>query len=131
MKTNKFTLSAFWVAVGFSSLLWMKNDSIAAEKLPLEKIQLPPGFEISLYAEVPGARSMTLSASGTLFIGTQKAGKVYAIQTRSEQNKKPMVIAQGLNMPNGVAFRDGALYVAEISRVLRYDGIEYRLNDAP
>ena len=76
MKTNKFTLSAFWVAVGVSNLLWMRGDSIAAEKLPLDKIQLPPGFEISLYAEVPGARSMTLSPSGTLFIGTQKAGKV-------------------------------------------------------
>ena len=132
MKTNKFTLSAFWVAVGVSNLLWMKGDSIAAEKLPLDKIQLPPGFEISLYAEVPGARSMSLSPSGTLFIGTQKAGKVYAIQTRGgEQNKKPMVLAQGLNTPNGVAFRDGALYVAEISRVLRYDGIESRLNDVP
>ena len=132
MKTNKFTLSAFWVAVGVSNLLWMRGDSIAAEKLPLDKIQLPPGFEISLYAEVPGARSMTLSPSGTLFIGTQKAGKVYAIQTRGgEQNKKPRVIAQGLNTPNGVAFRDGALYVAEISRVLRYDGIESRLNDVP
>jgi glucose/arabinose dehydrogenase len=111
MKTNKFTLSAFWVAVGVSNLLWMRGDSIAAEKLPLDKIQLPPGFEISLYAEVPGARS---------------------IQTRGgEQNKKPTVIAQGLNTPNGVAFRDGALYVAEISRVLRYDGIESRLNDVP
>jgi glucose/arabinose dehydrogenase len=132
MKANKFTLSAFWAAVGLSSLLSMKNDSIAAEKLPLDKIQLPPGFEISLYAEVPGARSMTLSRSGTLFIGTQKAGKVYAIQTRGgEQNKKPTVIAQGLNTPNGVAFRDGALYVAEVSRVLRYDGIESRLHDAP
>ena len=88
MKTNKFTLSAFWVAVGVSNLLWMRGDSIAAEKLPLDKIQLPPGFEISLYAEVPGARSMTLSPSGTLFFGTQKAGKVYAIQTRGgEQNK--------------------------------------------
>jgi glucose/arabinose dehydrogenase len=132
MKANKFTLSAFWAAVGLSSLLSMKNDSIAAEKLPLDKIQLPPGFEISLYAEVPGARSMTLSRSGTLFIGTQKAGKIYAIQTRGgEQNKKPTVIAQGLNTPNGVAFRDGALYVAEVSRVLRYDGIESRLHDAP
>jgi glucose/arabinose dehydrogenase len=132
MKTNKFTLSAFWVAVGVSNLLWMKGDSIAAEKLPLDKIQLPPGFEISLYAEVPGARSMSLSPNGTLFIGTQKAGKIYAIQTRGgEQNKRPMVLAQGLNTPNGVAFRDGALYVAEISRVLRYDGIESRLNDVP
>ena len=134
MKANKFTLSAF-CAVGvliLSILSWLKADLMGAEKLPLDKIQLPHGFEISLYAEVPGARSMSLSPSGTLFIGTQKAGKVYAIQTRGgEQNKKPTVIAQGLNTPNGVAFRDGALYVAEVSRVLRYDGIESRLNDVP
>ena len=133
MIANKFTLCAFWAAVLiFSILSWLKADSMGAEKLPLDKIQLPPGFEISLYAEVPGARSMSLSPSGTLFIGTQKAGKVYAIQTRGgEQNKKPVLLAQGLNTPNGVAFRDGALYVAEISRVLRYDGIESRLNDVP
>ena len=133
MIANKFTLCAFWAAVLiFSILSWLKADSMGAEKLPLDKIQLPPGFEISLYAGVPGARSMSLSPSGTLFIGTQKAGKVYAIQTRpGEQNKKPVLLAQGLNTPNGVAFRDGALYVAEISRVLRYDGIESRLNDVP
>jgi len=127
-KASKLSLR-FAIAVAVTTAA---GGLMAAEKFPLDKIQLPPGFEISLYAKVPGARSMTLGASGTLFIGTQKAGKVYAIQTRGgEQNKKPTVIAQGLNTPNGVAFRDGALYVAEISRVLRYDGIESRLNDVP
>jgi glucose/arabinose dehydrogenase len=127
-KASKLSLR-FAIAVAVTTAA---GGLMAAEKFPLDKIQLPPGFEISLYAKVPGARSMTLGASGTLFIGTQKAGKVYAIQTRGgEQNKNPMVIAQGLNMPNGVAFRDGALYVAEINRVLRYDGIESRLKDAP
>lgn len=122
------------------SLLWMiaagartSTAATTAEDLPLNKIRLPPGFEISLFAKVPNARSMTLSPNGTLFVGTRTAGNVYAIATRGEanQNKKPVVIARGLNMPNGVAFRDGALYVAEVNRVLRYDDIESRLNAPP
>ncbi len=105
----------------------------AAGKLPLDTIKLPPGFTIELYAEVPNARSMALAPNGTLFVGTRTEGKVYAIPTRGEsaEVKKPIVIAERLNMPNGVAFKDGALYVAEVNRVLRYDGIESRLKDSP
>jgi glucose/arabinose dehydrogenase len=102
--------------------------------LPLDKIKLPPGFEISIYASnVADARSLALSPNGTLFVGTRPAGKVYAILDRNGDNKADEVItlAQGLNMPNGVAFRDGALYVAEVSRVLRYDNIEANLNNPP
>lgn len=105
-----------------------------AQELSLEKIKLPPGFEIGIYAkDVPNARSMTLSPNGTLFVGTRKAGDVYAIVDRNKDHKADEVItlAQGLNMPNGVAFRDGALYVAEVNRVLRYDNIESQLNNPP
>ncbi len=102
--------------------------------VPLDKIKLPPGFEISLYAsDVPDARSMTLSPTGTLFVGTRGAGNVYAVLDRNRVNKADLILtlARGLNMPNGVAFRDGALYVAEVNRVLRYDNIETRLTDPP
>jgi glucose/arabinose dehydrogenase len=102
----------------------------AAVTLHLDKIRLPPGFRIELYAEVPGARSMSLSPSGTLFVGTKGDGKVYAVVDRGRK-REVTVIARGLDMPNGVAFRDGALYVAEISRILRYDGIEKRLHNPP
>ena len=105
-----------------------------AEGLVLDKIRMPPGFEIEIYAEgVQNARSMTLSPSGTLFVATRSAGKVYAIRHDEANHRADRVItiAEGLRMPNGVAFRDGALYVAEVSRVLRYDGIESRLNDRP
>jgi glucose/arabinose dehydrogenase len=98
--------------------------------LPLEQIKLPPGFEISIYAsDVKNARSMTLSPNGTLFVGTRSAGNVYAIVDRNGDYKADEVItlAQGLNSPNGVAFRDGALYVAEVNRVLRFDNVESRL----
>ncbi|MFQ5709970.1 MAG: PQQ-dependent sugar dehydrogenase [bacterium] len=97
------------------------------EDVRLDKITLPAGFMISLYAaNVPNARSMSLSPDGTLFVGTRRAGNVYAILDRNKDNQADEVItiAKSLNMPNGVAFRDGALYVAEVDRVLRYDDIE-------
>lgn len=104
-----------------------------SQDLPLNKIRLPDGFEISIYAsDVPGARSMALGPNGTLFVGT-RVGKVYAIVDRNRDNRADEVItvARGLRMPNGVALRGGALYVGEVSRVLRYDNIEARLSNPP
>ena len=98
--------------------------------LPREQIKLPPGFQIEIYASgVENARSMVLSPNGTLFVGSRSAGKVYAMTDRNGDFRADEVItlAQGLDSPNGVAFRDGALYVAEVSRVLRFDNIESRL----
>jgi glucose/arabinose dehydrogenase len=97
----------------------------------LEKLRLPPGFEIRVYARVPGARSLTMSPKGTLFVGTRPEGKVFAVRDGSGRPDAVVELARGLNMPNGVAVRDGALYVAEIHRVLRYDSIESRLQDPP
>jgi glucose/arabinose dehydrogenase len=102
--------------------------------LPLETIHLPEGFSISLYAEdVPGARSLALSPGGTLFVGSRDQGRVYALvdADRDHHAERVHVIAEGLSSPNGVALRDGALYVAEIHRVLRLDAIEQRLTDPP
>ncbi|MBI5115255.1 sorbosone dehydrogenase family protein [Candidatus Poribacteria bacterium] len=111
-----------------------RSVAIAEEQLPLGKVKLPPGFQISIYASnVPNARSMTLSPNGTLFVGTRTEGNVYAIIDRGRDNKadKVIVLARGLNMPNGVAFREGALYVAEVNRILRFDAIETHLNKPP
>ena len=111
----------------------LNNQSVNAEtSLPLDKIQLPEGFKIEIYAEgVKNARSMTLSPNGTLFVGTRKKGNVYAIRDNNIDNKADEIytIAKGLKMPNGVAFKDGSLYVAEINRVLRFDDIEKHLSD--
>jgi glucose/arabinose dehydrogenase len=101
--------------------------------LPLDEIVLPPGFEIQLYAsDVPNARSMTLSSSGVLFVGTRREGNVYAIRDEDGDfhADEVIVIDEGLNMPNGVAFRDDDLYVMEVNRLLRYNDIEDHL-DAP
>jgi glucose/arabinose dehydrogenase len=103
-------------------------------RVPVERITLPPGFAIDVYAShVDDARSMTVGHRGTVFVGTWKAGKVYAVVDRDHDGKADEVvtIAEGLTVPNGVAFREGALYVAEIHRVWRYDDIEARLADPP
>src|SRR4051812_41595729 len=80
----------------------------AEEKLPLNRIKLPPGFRIEVYARVRDARSMTLSPSGVLYVGNRDDGSVYAVLDPKHENKGTRVveIARGLNMPNGVAFRD-------------------------
>jgi glucose/arabinose dehydrogenase len=106
----------------------------SGQALPLEKIKLPPGFSISIYATgVKNARQMSLGSNGTLFVGSRDAGNVYALVDRDKDNRADEVIkiATGLNMPSGITFRGGALYVAEISRVLRYDNIESQLKNPP
>ncbi|QNM95323.1 PQQ-dependent sugar dehydrogenase [Chitinimonas koreensis] len=98
-----------------------------ADELPLDRIRLPAGFRIELVARVPNARAMAWGERGTLFVGSMREGKVYALKPGSSQ---PLVIAQGLDMPVGVAFRQGDLYVSAVSRIVRLPGIEGRL-DAP
>ena len=105
-----------------------------ARELPLGDIHLPAGFRIDLFAaDVPGARSLTIGARGTVFVGTRSTGKVYALVDKNGDGRADTVytIASGLDSPNGVAFLDGALYVAEIHRVLRFDNIEARLGNPP
>src|SRR5688572_4003958 len=103
-------------------------------KVQLNSIKLPPGFQISVWADgVRNARSIAQSPGGTIFVGTWNAGSVYALRDANKDGKADRVITiiSGLrNMPNGVAFRDGALYVAEINRVLRFDNIESKLEAA-
>ena len=102
-----------------------------AADLPLERIKLPPGFAIEVYAEVPGARSLALGEKGIVYVGTQRSGAVTALLPGPGGKPEVIRIASGLNVPNGVAFRNGALYVGEISRILRFDGITARLRDPP
>lgn len=104
-----------------------------AKKYHLDKIILPPGFEISVYAEVPDARSMTLSPAGILYVGNRAEKNVYAVTDENKDGKADKVykIATGLNTPNGVAFKDGNLYIATISEILRLDNIEADLQNPP
>ncbi|HWE27015.1 MAG TPA: PQQ-dependent sugar dehydrogenase [Polyangia bacterium] len=105
----------------------------AAEELPLDRLKLPAGFRIAVYAHpVKNARSLALGPDGIVFVGTRSAGNVYALVPDSERQhaQRVVTLARGLENPNGVAYRDGALYVAERSRILRYDDIAHHL-DAP
>jgi glucose/arabinose dehydrogenase len=95
-------------------------------------IRLPKGFQIEVFADnVKGARSMVLSPEGVLFVGTRGTGNVYAVLDKDGDYKADEVIkiASGLDSPNGVAFANGSLYVAENSRVIRFDNIETNLNE--
>jgi len=91
---------------------------------------LPDGFSIEmLVPDVPNARTMALGDKGTLFVGTRRAGKVYAVTGALSGNPQVVTLLADRKMPNGVAFRDGALYVAEPQQVLRLTDIEARLEN--
>ncbi len=120
------------------SLLFLFGTSVSAG-VHLDQIRLPDGFSISIFAEgVNGARSLARGDDGTIFVGSRRAGKVYGLTDEDGDGvaEKVEVIARGLNSPNGVAVKNGRLYVAEISRVIRfkedlsdYDVITDRLPD--
>ncbi|PRY13690.1 glucose/arabinose dehydrogenase [Pontibacter ummariensis] len=100
----------------------------------LERIALPEGFRIDYYAkDVENARSMALSPSGILFVGTRSNDNVYAVvdEDRDGVADEVVEVASGLNTPNGVAYRNGDLYVAEVNRVLRFPNIEETFRNKP
>ncbi len=100
------------------------------EKIAVDKLKVPNGFKVEVWAHgMPGARMMARGDKGTIFIGTRVIGKVYAV-TDKDGKRTHRVIAEGLKQPNGVAFKDGKLYVISIDQALRFDGIEDKL-DAP
>jgi glucose/arabinose dehydrogenase len=100
------------------------------EKIAVDKLKVPNGFKVEVWAHgMPGARMMARGDKGTIFIGTRVIGKVYAV-TDKDGKRTHKVIAEGLKQPNGIAFKDGKLYVITIDQALRFDGIEDKL-DAP
>jgi len=103
----------------------------AASEIPVNTIKVPAGFKVELWASgIDNARAMTWGDKGTLFVSSRGAGNVYAIVDQNGR-REVKTIAKGLQMPNGVAFKDGALYVAEISRITKYEGIENNLDSVP
>lgn len=109
------------------------NEDALFKKYNLDKIKLPQGFKINVYAEVDKARSMTLSPKGILFVGNRSGNKVYAVVDENKDGvaDKVYTVAQGLTSPNGVAFKNGSLYIATISTILRLDSIESKLENPP
>lgn len=127
MKNIQITLIAIFCLVAFSCNAQKKDSYIQ-----LETIKLPKGFKIEVWAEdVPDARSLAMNADGsTVFVGNRQGKNVYALKDTNGDGKadKKYTLASGLRMPNGVAFKDGDLYVAEVSRILRFKDIDNNLD---
>lgn len=120
-RTNVRTLLAVLLALPAVAVAFTVND-----------LEMPKGYSIAVYAaDVPNARQMAITPSGVVFVGSLHLGKVYALLDNDHDNiaDETLVVARGLNMPSGVAFRGGALYVAEVDRISRFDNIERRLSD--
>jgi glucose/arabinose dehydrogenase len=103
----------------------------AVDKLPVDKLKLPKGFKIEVYASgIPDARSLRVGDKGTVFVGNRLQDKVWAIYDKDgKRTQKPIVT--GMYRPNGLAFHDGTLYIAELSKVSKIDKIEDNLEDPP
>jgi glucose/arabinose dehydrogenase len=124
-------LQRFAVALAAAVAVVMSAAQAAA---PLQQLQVPPGFHVSIYSDqVPNARAIALGAHDTVFVGSMREGKVYALTgiDRNGRAEHVHVIARDLEMPVGVAFHDGALYVSAVSRILKYPDIEAHLADPP
>ena len=98
-----------------TTLAWAKDGPA------IEKLQVPSGFHVAVYAaDVPNARALAIGSKGTVFVGSRSAGKVYALSDEDQNGRadKVRVIAEGLNMPAGVAFHEGDLYISAVSQIL-------------
>jgi glucose/arabinose dehydrogenase len=109
------------------------SSAVSAKSLPLNKLNLPEGFSISIFAEVENARQMTLGPNGTIYVGSRKEGKVYALIDKDGDFSVETVItiAEDLNLPSGVAMKDGNLYVGAVDQILLYKDIDAGLGSHP
>jgi glucose/arabinose dehydrogenase len=101
-----------------------------ADKLPVAKMKLPPGFKAEVYASnVLDARGLRQGDKGTVFVSSLfVGGKLYAIVDKGGQ-REVKTLAEGLELPNGIEFHKGSLYLATPKQIVRYDGIEDRLDN--
>lgn len=107
-----------------------KDIRSAKADVKLDQIKLPAGFKISVWAaDVTNARSMAISENGIVFVGNRQEKNVYALVDENADGKADykFILAEGLRMPNGVAYKNGDLYVAEVNRILRFKDIKNNL----
>ena len=103
----------------------------APENIPVNRLQVPAGFQVELWAHGnPGARMMTRGDKGTVFVPNRLLDKVYAVVDKGG-TRETKVIASGMDRPNGLAFHKGSLYVAEGTKISRFDNIEDNLDNPP
>ncbi|HEY9063791.1 MAG TPA: PQQ-dependent sugar dehydrogenase [Burkholderiaceae bacterium] len=128
------SLREFAAALG--CVLFAAASASASAAAAPDRLRVPPGFKIELLTdEVPNARAMTLGryadGKGVLYVGSMGAGKVYAVELDQGRVTRVRTIASGLELPAGVAYRNGQLYVSAVSRILRFDAIDDRLANPP
>jgi glucose/arabinose dehydrogenase len=101
------------------------------DKLPVPQLKLPKGFKVEVYASgIANARSLRLGDKGTVFVSNRVLDKVYAIVDRNGK-REVKVIASGLDRPNGLAFHNGTLYIAEGAQISKLEKIEDNLDNPP
>jgi len=127
------SLSIIFLNIFINSIFVNQSSNLEIDSF-LEKIVLPEGFEINIYADdVENARSMAISPLGTIFVGNRNEDNVFALKDTDGDNvidKKYLITNKLKNMPNGVAFHDGDLYVAEVNKIWKFENIEENLSYA-
>lgn len=102
-----------------------------ADQIPVNRIKLPPGFKVEVWATgMPGGRAIVAGDNGKYYVGTRGIGRVYEV-TDSGGARTVRTVVDKLNQPSGVAYRNGSLYVMAIDKVLRFDGIAGNPNAQP
>jgi len=130
MKSSIITLC---FALGLFTATLVSLESATAKSLPLHKLNLPDGFSISVFAEVDDARQMARSESGVIYVGSRRAGNLYAVVDSDGDYRadKVITLATDLNLPSGVTMYGGDLYVGAVDRILKYTGIDESLDNPP
>ena len=97
--------------------------------IQLSSLKAAQGYSVSLLAsDLPKARHMVMGAKGTLFVGSM-AGNVYALTLDGTAVKQKRIVLKGLTDPSGVAFKNGTLFVADRTRIVRFNNIEDNLDN--
>ena len=102
-----------------------------------DQIELPPGFQISLWADdIIRPRSLALGDQGTVFVGSYfftqgVTSPIYAIRDEDGDGDADRVwtLSNDMGTPNGIDYRDGTLYVVDEHRVMRIDEVESNLEN--
>ncbi|MGA9334940.1 MAG: PQQ-dependent sugar dehydrogenase [Rudaea sp.] len=106
----------------------------AAAQPRISRLTVPPEFHLSVYSDqVPSAREIAIGTKGTVFVGSMRAGDVYALTDADHDGRaeRVRIIAHDLELPVGVAFHHGDLYVSAVSRILVFRDIEQHLDHPP
>ncbi|MEP0007136.1 MAG: PQQ-dependent sugar dehydrogenase [Balneola sp.] len=134
MRILLFVLATLVISCSSKESKDLIPEKSGPSSISLGYLEAPAGFEISVFAEgVTNARQMAMSDSGILYVGSRREGKVYAVVDNNNDFLADSVytIIEGLRLPNGVAYKDGSLFVAEVSKIWRFDNIDQNYADSP